>query len=150
MKTDELLHLCGELSDILRAFPGLELTEALAHVKQAVAEYRLRLEPPPSAPQQSPPSNAQPHPHPHPQPTFDLRELDALSSVELLRHLQTAKRFRLKQDLQSLAAQLGLSYAQRQTKSELIHMIVKSFELKRMDGMIRTESTEYKVEAAVT
>ena len=145
MKTDELLLLCSEFSDILRAFPGMELTAALAHVKQAVADYQQRRVPNTSTMQ------PEPLPAPPPQvPLLDLQPLAAMSSVDLLRHLQTDKKFKYKKDLQSLAEQLGLSYTQRQTMSDLTSMIVKHFDLMRMDAMIRMESTEYLVEVAAT
>ena len=129
MKVDEMIKICAQMQVILEPFAGMELTVALVHVHKAVAEYQVGRE-------RTPPKRQTSETLPTKE---ELQVLAKMPPTDLLHHLQTSSFYKTKAKLIPLAKAIGIRNARSHTKDTLLNMIVKSFQLKRMDTVLQTE-----------
>jgi hypothetical protein len=129
VKTNEMIVCLEHTIRILKAFPDMELAEALEQVNLAVKEYTPKVKGKRAKEQQqSEITDAM------------VRDMAKMPAAELERYLRGTAEFSTKAGLHRLAKRLGTTSSPRQNFDALLNMVLKHNEALRMDVMIRTQS----------
>ncbi|ASS76000.1 hypothetical protein CIG75_14195 [Tumebacillus algifaecis] len=136
MQTSDAIQMFEQINQILKLVPEEQLTDAFDYILKAVKQYVSEREHQPKAPQKRKVTTLDFKVAP-----CDLELLSEMDTMKLRSFLKSSDYFTHKMKLQALVQQIGIPFTKKQTKEDLLNLIVQHYQMHRMDSMIKTHQT---------